>query len=84
MKPDPEVINLLRVAATIKEAMNNLSYREREVLMLLYGLDDGYTYTLEEVGRIFKVTRERVRSVRDKGLMKMRRLLPGLIGETKP
>ena len=41
--------------------LKTLSYREREIIKLRYGIGDGYTYTLEEVGRIFKVTRERVR-----------------------
>lgn len=48
-----------------------LTYREREVMALLYGYGDGYAYTLEEVGRILKVTRERVRQVRDKALRKI-------------
>ena len=43
----------------IECAMESLNYREREILRLRYGLADGYTYTLEEVGKIFQVTRER-------------------------
>ena len=45
--------------------------REREIIRLRYGIGDGYTYTLEEVGRIFKVTRERVRQVEAKALRKL-------------
>jgi RNA polymerase primary sigma factor len=45
-----------------------LDYREREVLRLRYGLTDGYSYTLEEVGKIFSVTRERVRQIESKAL----------------
>src|SRR5262249_16398571 len=44
----------------IDVVLKTLTYREREIIKLRYGLGDGYTYTLEEVGRIFKVTRERV------------------------
>ena len=46
-------------------------YREREIVKLRYGVGDGYTYTLEEVGRIFKVTRERVRQVEAKAIRKL-------------
>jgi RNA polymerase primary sigma factor len=48
-----------------------LTYREREIIRLRYGLLDGYSYTLEEVGRIFKVTRERVRQIEAKAVAKM-------------
>jgi len=40
----------------IDVVLKTLSYREREIIKLRYGIGDGYTYTLEEVGRIFKVT----------------------------
>ena len=43
------------------DVLGTLTYREREIIKLRYGIGDGYTYTLEEVGRIFKVPRERVR-----------------------
>lgn len=52
-------------------AMETLNYREREILRLRYGLADGYTYTLEEVGRIFQVTRERVRQIESKAVRKL-------------
>jgi len=51
--------------------LRTLSYREREIIRLRYGIGDGYTYTLEEVGRIFKVTRERVRQVEAKAIRKL-------------
>ena len=51
--------------------LKTLTYREREIIRLRYGLGDGYTYTLEEVGRIFKVTRERVRQVEAKAIRKL-------------
>jgi RNA polymerase primary sigma factor len=55
----------------IDAAMETLNYREREILRLRYGLADGYTYTLEEVGRIFQVTRERVRQIESKAVRKL-------------
>ena len=45
----------------IDSILKTLSYREREIISLRYGLSDGYTYTLEEVGRIFRITPERIR-----------------------
>src|SRR5438876_6864549 len=55
----------------IEQVLKTLTYREREIIKLRYGLGDGYTYTLEEVGRIFKVTRERVRQVEAKAIRKL-------------
>ena len=55
----------------LKEAMEVLSWREREILKLRYGLGDGYCYTLEEVGRIFQVTRERIRQIENKAVQKL-------------
>ncbi len=55
----------------IEEAMDHLNYREREILKLRYGLADGYSYTLEEVGKIFSVTRERVRQIESKAVRKL-------------
>jgi RNA polymerase primary sigma factor len=55
----------------IEEAMQSLNYREREILRLRYGLTDGYAYTLEEVGKIFSVTRERVRQIETKAVRKL-------------
>lgn len=52
----------------LDECLNVLDYREREVLRLRYGLADGYSYTLEEVGKIFSVTRERVRQIEIKAI----------------
>ena len=51
--------------------LKSLTFREREIIRLRYGLVDGYSYTLEEVGRIFKVTRERVRQIEAKAVSKM-------------
>ena len=55
----------------IESVLNTLTYREREIIKLRYGLGDGYTYTLEEVGRIFDVTRERVRQIEAKAVRKL-------------
>ncbi|HEY2883264.1 MAG TPA: sigma-70 family RNA polymerase sigma factor [Pirellulales bacterium] len=55
----------------IESLLKTLTYREREIIRLRYGLGDGYTYTLEEVGRIFKVTRERVRQIEAKAVKKL-------------
>jgi RNA polymerase primary sigma factor len=51
--------------------LKSLTFREREIIRLRYGLVDGYSYTLEEVGRIFKVTRERVRQIEAKAVSKL-------------
>jgi RNA polymerase primary sigma factor len=55
----------------INEVLEVLNYREREILRLRYGLVDGYAYTLEEVGKIFSVTRERVRQIESKAVRKL-------------
>ena len=52
----------------IAEVLGELDYREREILRLRFGLADGYAYTLEEVGKIFSVTRERVRQIENKAV----------------
>ena len=56
----------------IDELLKTLTYREREIIRLRYGLVDGYSYTLEECGRIFKVTRERVRQIEAKAVAKLK------------
>ena len=68
----------------IRSVLHTLSFREREIIKLRYGIGDGYTYTLEEVGRIFKVTRERVRQIEAKAVRKLQhpvrsRLLEGFL-----
>ncbi len=56
----------------IDDVLSSLTFREREIIKLRYGIGDGYTYTLEEVGRIFRVTRERVRQIEAKAVRKLR------------
>ena len=55
----------------IEHVLKSLTYREREIIRLRYGLGDGYSYTLEEVGHIFKVTRERIRQIEAKAVRKL-------------
>ena len=55
----------------IDHVLKTLTYREREIIKLRYGIGDGQTYTLEEVGRIFRVTRERVRQIEAKAIRKL-------------
>jgi RNA polymerase sigma factor (sigma-70 family) len=57
----------------IANAMRFLSYREREIIKLRYGLDDEQSLTLEEVGHVFKLTHARVQQIEQKGLRKMLR-----------
>ncbi len=73
----------------LKDVLDSLTEREREVLEQRFGLKDGYSRTLEEVGRKFKVTRERIRQIEAKALRKMRhptriRQLEGFIETTIP
>jgi RNA polymerase primary sigma factor len=67
---DMTAIVLLK--AKIKDVLETLTERERQVLEQRFGLIDGYSRTLEEVGRQFKVTRERIRQIEAKALRKMR------------
>jgi RNA polymerase primary sigma factor len=55
----------------IGKSLNTLSIREREILKLRFGLNGGYSYTLEEVGKIFQVTRERVRQIEQCAVAKL-------------
>jgi RNA polymerase primary sigma factor len=65
-------INQTALKASIGKVLAALSSREREILQLRFGLTDGYCYTLEEVGSIFSVTRERVRQIEAKAVEKLR------------
>ena len=64
-------INQDALKSGIAEALGALSYREREIIRLRYGLSDGYAYTLSEVGKIFSVTRERIRQIESEALHKL-------------
>ncbi|WP_218080610.1 RNA polymerase sigma factor RpoD [Anthocerotibacter panamensis] len=70
MPEDRVAKNLLR--EDLESVLNTLNPRERDVLRLRYGLDDGRMKTLEEIGQIFNVTRERIRQIEAKALRKLR------------
>jgi RNA polymerase primary sigma factor len=57
---------------SMEDVLSSLSEREREVLRLRFGLEDGRSRTLEEVGKQFNVTRERIRQIEAKALRKLR------------
>ncbi len=56
----------------LEKVLNTLSEKEREILKYRYGLVDGTEYTLEQVGRMFNVTRERIRQIESKAIRKLR------------
>ena len=63
--------NMLR--ESILDSMENLNEREQMILKLRFGIDDGRQRTLEEVGKVYGVTRERIRQIEEKALQKMRK-----------
>lgn len=74
---DRRVVSPLKAAThemlreRLKDVLGSLSFREREIIKLRYGIETGYAYTLEEVGKIFNVTRERIRQIEAKALKKL-------------
>ncbi|MBW7858216.1 MAG: RNA polymerase sigma factor RpoD, partial [Leptonema sp. (in: Bacteria)] len=60
------------LADQIRSVLNTLPAREQKVLKMRFGLEDGYTHTLEEVGYVFQVTRERIRQIEAKALRRLR------------
>ncbi len=60
------------LAEQINNVLNTLPAREQRVIRMRFGLDDGYSHTLEEVGYVFKVTRERIRQIEAKALRRLR------------
>ncbi|MCB1319968.1 MAG: RNA polymerase sigma factor RpoD [Leptospiraceae bacterium] len=76
--PDTEVESPMNATASrllaeqIKTVLNTLPAREQKVLRMRFGLDDGYSHTLEEVGYVFQVTRERIRQIEAKALRRLR------------
>src|SRR5207245_3740325 len=71
--PDEEAETTLR-KETLRKILGTLSSRERKVLELRYGLDGRHPRTLDEVGRTFNVTRERIRQIENQSLKKLRAL----------
>src|SRR5947199_2491966 len=67
-----DVTAIVLLKEKIKDVLETLTERERQVLEQRFGLVDGYSRTLEEVGRQFRVTRERIRQIEAKALRKMR------------
>ncbi len=67
-----DAATILVLREQLEAVLNTLTPRERDVLKLRFGLDDGYARTLEEVGHIFEVTRERIRQIEAKALKKLR------------
>ena len=55
----------------LENVLNTLSFREREILKLRFGIGDGYTHTLEEIGNRFNITRERIRQIEAIALRKL-------------
>ncbi|GHV28487.1 RNA polymerase sigma factor SigA [Synergistales bacterium] len=71
--PNPEdVAASMILREQLDELLNDLGDREREVLRLRFGLEDGHAHTLEDVGKRFNVTRERIRQIEAKALRKLR------------
>lgn len=76
---DPNVVtpddytNIEMLEQKLDEALSSLTDREEKVLRMRYGLFDGRTHTLEEVGKEFNVTRERIRQIENKALKKLKR-----------
>jgi RNA polymerase primary sigma factor len=67
-----EAVSYTLLREQLNEVLHTLTPREEQVLKLRFGLDDGRTRTLEEVGRVFNITRERIRQIEAKALRKLR------------
>ncbi|MBM6852893.1 sigma-70 family RNA polymerase sigma factor [Mediterraneibacter glycyrrhizinilyticus] len=68
-----EAMNTLVQKEEVSELLESLSDRERQVIRLRYGLEDGKTHTLEEIGSMLSVTRERVRQIEARAMEKLRK-----------
>ncbi|NIM06570.1 MAG: sigma-70 family RNA polymerase sigma factor, partial [Armatimonadetes bacterium] len=71
LSPSEAASNLV-LREQLESVLDTLTDRERDVIKLRFGLDDGYARTLEEVGHVFKVTRERIRQIEAKALKKLK------------
>jgi len=69
---DAELI-LERLRRQIDAALDTITYRERAILEMRFGLGDGYAYTLAEIGYVFRLTRERIRQLQNKAIRNLRR-----------
>ena len=73
MQPSIEDIVMFKsLQETLRQVLNTLKPRERDILKLRFGIDDGRTRTLEEVGEVYGLTRERIRQIEKKAIKKMR------------
>ena len=72
LEPDAEGV-LQELRRQIDAALDTLSYRERGILEMRYGLGDGHAYTLAESGHVFKLTRERIRQLQARSVKKLRK-----------
>ena len=72
---DPaETVKVIILKEQLEKALNTLTPREKAVLKLRYGLEDGKAHTLDDIGKIFNLTRERIRQIENKALHKLRHL----------
>jgi len=70
---DPtQKISLLHLREQIKQVLNSLAPKEKEILMMRFGLDDGRIKTLKDIGELFNISRERVRQIETKALSKLK------------
>lgn len=69
---DDSDVNMINVNSSIQDLMVSLCEREKKILMLYYGLNDGNGMTLEEIGEQMHLTSERVRQIKDKAIVKMK------------
>jgi len=67
-----EITHRQMIKENINELLDYLSFREQKIIKMRFGLDDGVPHTLEEVGREFNVTRERIRQIESKVVEKLR------------
>ena len=72
MLAPPDVASHLALTELVEDLLERLTERERAVLSLRYGLADGRSRTLEEVGKAFQLTRERIRQIEARALSKLR------------
>ena len=70
--PSKEAARVL-LRERLKEILKDLTPREQKILSMRFGLEDGVTHTLQEVGEVFGVTRERIRQIEAKALEKIRK-----------
>ncbi len=78
-KSSPE--NMARLKVILERILAALTYREREVIKYRYGLGDGHIYTLKEVGKIFRVTPQRVHQIEAKAVRKLEHPIREMLGE---